>query len=122
MYWLRVVLYTLVFAAGLLSPGSVLAHPTLLASRPEAEAVTGPTSQIELRFSERLEQKFQTVNITGPNGKSAKVYRLEVDAATPTRLSIYCEPLAVGRYHVTWRVLSRDGHFGSGNFFFSVRP
>jgi methionine-rich copper-binding protein CopC len=100
---LQIIIGILACSGGFFSSPRAIAHPRLVASRPEAQDnVLGPAKRIELRFSERLEEEFHTVAITAQDGKPAKVYRLEADSVNPTVLVIFCEPLPGGQYHVLW--------------------
>jgi copper resistance protein C len=108
-------------------PKSALAHARLEHSAPEADAaVAQPPAQIELWFSELLDNGFNSISVfsatdTDPNTrKNLIVGDAKVDAKDRTHLSAAVTTLPPGEYVVEWRVLSLDGHTAPGKFKFKV--
>lgn len=115
-------------AAILSLPAAALAHPTLIAANPAADATVPRTATITLDFSEKLMPKLSGAKLImtgmpgmkdhpdmpmkaaatiGANGKS-----IVVKAASP---------LPAGSYRVDWHVVSSDTHRITGSHSFSVR-
>jgi methionine-rich copper-binding protein CopC len=111
----------LFFAA---SSSSALAHAGLARSSPRSRAVLDrPPSQIELCFNERVELKFSTVGLTGPNGDKLPLGALSVGESDPKCLRASAPELRdAGVYTVNYRVLSTDGHVVEYGFTFSYQP
>lgn len=101
--------------------GPATAHANLVDAepRPNSRVDTAP-DELELRFSEPLEDTYTRVQVIGPN---------ETDLATETRINaddrhrvtVPLEPLPDGVYTVRWRTLSSaDGHTRSGVYLLAV--
>lgn len=105
----------------LLGPGmpTASAHDALVATSPapDAAAPSAPVA-VTLEFSRAVEAFGAQVHVTGPDGGVVSQGAAEVRDATAV------QPLAAdapaGRYTVTWRVTSSDGHPLSGEFAFTV--
>ena len=100
--------------------GAAAAH-----SRPETtvpadgEAVTEAPAVIAISFDEPM--RVTRIELTGAGGDSFALERTD-GMAPVTRFEATPPPLPAGRYTVTWRGLSADGHPMSGRFSFEVRP
>ena len=101
---------------------SVSAHALLLRSNPAANAVlTQPPVQVELFFSEAVEEKLSTIKVFDSNGAVVDVGDVRVDLADPTRMTVSLHSLSDGVFTVTWKVVSAvDGHQGTGSFPFAL--
>lgn len=105
----------------LVSPLSASAHDSLVASSPEeGETVQTLPSELTLTFSAKLidGQGATEVVVKDAAGRSVTDGPATVDGAIVT------QPLAdeaeAGEYHVTWKVVSSDGHPTSEKFSFTV--
>ncbi len=97
------------------------AHALLLnASPPVGGAVDGSPAQVKLTYSEAVEPRFSSVEITTEDGRKIAVGALRAEGATLT--APLAQRLAPGRYKVTWRATSVDTHQTQGGFTFDVRP
>ncbi|MFY0409398.1 copper resistance protein CopC [Solicola sp. PLA-1-18] len=93
------------------------AHDSLVSSSPAADSTidTAPT-EIRLRFSEEVVPTAPTVAVSTA-GVDLPAAQASTEGTLVTRpLPATLEP---GRYDVTWRVVSSDGHAISGTFTFS---
>lgn len=101
---------------------SASAHAALLASTPEANAILDAApAQVELLFSEPVEEGFSTIDVLNAAGDSVAAGPARVDPADATRLTVSLRSLPDGIYTVSWRALSSvDGHITSGAFAFGV--
>jgi len=79
-------------------------------------------ARIELRFTQRIEPAFSSVQVFDTAGKRIDRDDGAVDAADATLLRVSLPPLAPGTYRVKWRVLSIDSHVTDGDFSFDVAP
>jgi methionine-rich copper-binding protein CopC len=106
------VLSSLVMATG------ADAHAALKSISPKdgASLTTAPT-KVVLTFNEPISSSFATVTVTGADGV-ASAGKTVVDGVTVTQA--LAPDLANGRYTVTYRVVSEDGHPVSDKTTFTV--
>jgi len=103
----------------LLGATPALAHAQFEGSDPAdgASLSTGPTT-VTLRFSDSMQQGFNTVTVVGPDGKD---YQQGDVAANGNAVSVGVAPLGpAGRYEIGYRVLSDDGHPVTGKVGFTL--
>jgi copper resistance protein C len=113
-------------AAGLaaltLCPAAVLAHAVLVKSVPAQRATLAePPPRVELWFNERLEPAYSTASVTNEAGAQVDLRDAAVSAEDPRRLSLSLPGLVPGRYTVSFRVLSVDGHVVESTLIFTVK-
>jgi len=97
-----------------------LAHGALERANPKAGSVLkAAPAQVKLRFSEKLEVKFTTVEITDAAGQRVEAGPAQAEG---NNVEVPLKPLAPGTYTVSWRVVSVDTHTTSGRFSFELRP
>ena len=107
------------FALSLLA-GAAAAH-----SRPETtapadgEVVAAAPAVIAISFDKPM--RVTTIELTGADGETFALERTD-EMAPVTRFEATPPPLPAGRYTVTWRGLSEDGHAMNGRFSFEIRP
>jgi copper resistance protein C len=97
---------------------TAFAHAELVASSPADGAnLRQPPESATLTFSETVRTP-AFVEVTGPGGRDVTVGRVRVrDADLATRLSTSAEP---GRYTLSYRVTSADGHPITGTVRFTL--
>lgn len=97
-------------------------HLRLIKSEPAKDEVVAAPSVIRLWFSLAPELAVTTVRVTGATGKSVALsaVRRAGAAGAPVEADV-TEALAPGRYTVSWKTSSRDGHPMKGDFSFTVR-
>ena len=124
--WRRRILSASLAAAALfaLPAAEALAHAELKSSSPAADATVAKSPDtIMITFSESIEQKFSGLILTGPDGKPVKTGASAVEGKDHEMLSVPVgDPLAAGKYTVSWHNLSSDGHKLKGSFTFTVKP
>ena len=109
-------------AALLLAPPIGMAHASLAASEPAANAVLVRTPPVlRLRFSEVLEPAFSTVSLRNARGDLLELGKPALDAADAHVLSAPVPKLASGSYQVRWSAASHDGHRTRGMFSFEIK-
>ena len=123
----RLVGLGFLLALALALPQTALAHAKLTRSSPADKAsLTNAPQQIELWFSELLDDKFNSIEVVASKDVNAKPRvnlaqgEPKVDPKDRTHLTIELKALEPGEYTVDWRVLSRDGHSAPGRFTFRV--
>jgi methionine-rich copper-binding protein CopC len=111
-----------VLAALALWPAAALAHAVLVKSVPAQRAtlVEGPP-RIELWFNERLEPAYSKASVTNEAGEQVDRRDVAVSSEDPRRLSLSLPPLKPGRYTVSFRVLSVDGHVVESRLSFTIK-
>jgi copper transport protein len=110
----------LLYSAWAVSPA--YAHALLVRSTPSANAVLDvPPVQVEIFFSEPLEENLSSIKVFDSNNLSVDVGDVRVDPSDPTRMTVSLHSLGDGVYTVTWKAVSSiDGHQTVGTFPFAV--
>ncbi len=98
------------------------AHANLLQSVPEANAqLERSPVQIELFFSEPIEDAFSTIEVLDGAGERVDNDDAQVDPADSTHMTVSLRSLPDGIYLVSWRNLSSiDSHIVAGVYPFAV--
>ena len=100
--------------------GSVFAHAFLDRATPAAGSTVRTPLKVTLRFSQRLESAFSTVQVLDADGKRIDKDDAALGGGDASVLSVSLPPVTPGRYTVKWRVLSVDTHVTEGDFTFTV--
>ncbi|WHT19563.1 copper resistance protein CopC [Crossiella sp. CA-258035] len=108
---MRRLLATLVIAGAALlgSAAPAFAHNVLSDSNPKAksEVEAGP-AEVMLKFDQEVQDGFNTVTVTGPNGTRWEGGTPKVNGAVVTAPLLPLGP--AGEYTIGYRILSADGH------------
>jgi methionine-rich copper-binding protein CopC len=103
------------------------AHSTLISSLPKNGAVLKALPrEVTLRFNEELlviaGKQPNTLRIASPTGESIAAGLVKVDGNSVS-ISVTSEKAKkiAGRYKVSYRVASADGHVISGQYYFTIR-
>ncbi|KPM55124.1 copper resistance protein CopC [Frankia sp. R43] len=111
-------LLLLVLAALLAAPRAAWAHSTVLRTEPgDGSTVNAPPDRISLVFNEPVWTDYATVVVTGSDGRTLQTGPPQV---IETTLTVPLRGATPGEYHVTWRVVSADGHPITGEFSFTA--
>jgi methionine-rich copper-binding protein CopC len=106
------------FALVLVTAAPALAHTELLSSTPADGSAVGPApGQIALHFSEALDPRFVRIAVRGPGGAEAAEGRPGVRGSVVTQR---IDPRSSGKYTVSYRVVSADGHPVSASLAFTA--
>lgn len=98
-----------------------LLHATLLRSTPAANSnLKKPPETIRLVFSEQIVPELSQITLVRPDGGSTQLQVANDPHDVHTLVGRVGGGLAGGRYKVSWRVLSSDGHPVGGTFNFSI--
>jgi copper(I)-binding protein len=108
----------LVTAAALLGPPA-FAHSDLQTTSPPVNStVTLAPREVMIVFSEAVEPRFSTVDVTGPGAQRDGEAHLV--AADGKRLAVGLRPLTPGSYTVAWQATSVDTHKTDGRYQFTL--
>jgi len=100
--------------------GEADAHAFLDHAEPRVgNKVASPPREVTLTFTQKLEQAFSSVTVTGPSGQRVDAGKARVNG---NQMSVSLKGGGAGTYHVNWHVLSVDTHTTDGNFTFEVGP
>jgi methionine-rich copper-binding protein CopC len=111
-------------AAGFaLLPLAASAHAHLDHANPAAgSTVAQPPNEVSLWFTEALEAKFSTIEVSDAQGRPVQAGPATLARDNTAQLRVPLKPLKPGIYTVIWRVLSVDTHRTQGDFTFRVGP
>lgn len=109
----------LVGAAGLLAAPPASAHNVVVSTSPkDGTTVTAAPTQVVLNFEEAPLPGGTAIVVTGPDGESATAGKTVI---TDASAAVPLVPLTVpGKYTVSYRSASDDGHTITGTFAFTV--
>jgi hypothetical protein len=116
---LRVFIWTVVVAGGLLIGLLVEAHAILKESSPAANSVvTGPDVPIRLKFNVRIDATRSKLQLVHSNSTITDLVMEK--QASPDTLATKATGLQRGAYKIAWQVLAPDGHITRGLIPFTV--
>jgi copper transport protein len=99
----------------------VLLHATLLRSTPAANShLAKPPDTIRLVFSERVVPDLSQITLVRPDGGNTQLQVANDPHDVHMLVGRIGVGLTAGRYKVSWRVVSADGHPVGGTFAFSL--
>ncbi len=117
--WVAVLSLLLAVVSSLATALAASAHAALLSMSPAAgSTVTKAPTQVVLTFNEAISTSFATVTVTGQDGDAVSSGRPVVSGKKVTQK---LADIGSGRYTVSFRVVSEDGHPVSDKATFSVR-
>jgi hypothetical protein len=100
---------------------SLLAHARPKVMVPASDSTVSPPSQITVTFSEPIEPKFSSLNLTDEHGKKMNASTSAPLANDPKTLTLPVPSLAAGHYLVKWVSVAADGHRMEGEYEFTVK-
>jgi len=102
----------------LLGAAPAAAHNTLTGSTPADDStVTDPVTEVVLEFDQAVQTEFAQVAVLGADQTP---YRSGEPAVVGRTVTQAVKPLPEGRYDVSYRVISADGHPVSGTISFTA--
>jgi copper transport protein len=106
--------------AALVVPAAASAHATMKEAHPaEQGRVESPPHEITLRFDQSVEAPPNAIVVFAPDGRRLSGAVTQTDRNTVMRAPIR-GAVRGQAYTVRWRVVSADGHVGTGVFTFGV--
>jgi methionine-rich copper-binding protein CopC len=122
MKTLKLFVQSALFAASALLTHAALAHATLQSAAPAQGAqLAAPPKEVMLRFNEKLEGTFSTIQVLDGQGKTVTADKAAVGPADATTLTLALPALQAGQYTVQWVAIGADGHRRKGSYTFSVK-
>ena len=110
-------------AALLLLPTIATAHAFLRAAEPPVgSTVTAAPTRVAILFSEAVEPRFSTIEVTGPEGTAIDKHDMHTEPNNPLQLVVTLGSATTGTYKVAWHVTSVDTHKTEGTYTFTVAP
>lgn len=110
---------TLVVAMSLPVAAFAHAYPKQASPAQNSSVTTAPT-EVSILFTEYLSPLFNKLVVKSAAGQVVSQGKAVVDANNQALLEVATPALANGRYQVSWKVTSKDGHHTQGNYHFSV--
>lgn len=104
-----------------MATGSAFAHAHPKVMEPAVNSVGPAPAQISIRFTEGLEPKFSSIQVSGANGAAVTRQVSVVDAADATHMTLALPALKQGSYSVHWIAVAIDGHRTEGSYPFTVK-
>lgn len=119
----RTYLSTVTIITLLLCSQGALAHAHLTSQYPAADDNMDTSPQtLTLTFSENIEPAFSGVELTRSDDTLVALGKIQLNSGGGNQLIVSVEPsLPSGRYHISWHVLSTDGHKTQGDYYFKIR-
>jgi len=108
-------------AAFCLVSTTAFAHSRPKTMSPEPNSTIDSPAEISVYFTEALEPKFSSLQLTDAEGKVLSKDASKPDAADSKHLSLPLPKLAPGIYYVHWVTASADGHRMNGDYKFTVK-
>jgi methionine-rich copper-binding protein CopC len=95
------------------------AHPKVMF--PTADSVGPSPAMVKITFSEALEPKFSSINVTDEAGKKFNTAASMPVEGDPMTLTLALPTLPAGGYVVHWLSVATDGHRLEGSYKFTVK-
>ena len=105
----------------MMATGSAFAHAHPKVMEPAVDSVGPAPAQVSIRFTEGLEPKFSSIQVTSDNGAAVTRAASVVDAADATHMTLALPALKPGVYSVHWVAIATDGHRTEGTYHFTVK-
>ncbi len=102
--------------------GPVFAHAHLVTATPAAGATTAAPTEVAISYTEGLEPKFSTIEVTSATGARVDKADLHIVGGNAKNVAVSLQPLPPGTYKVEWHATSVDTHKTEGSFSFTVAP
>ena len=110
-----------IIAISVVAAGPALAHPALVKATPAAKSAGASPTMISVQFSEGLEAKFSSFDVTSADGHKIATAPVTLDNSKKTLSTTPSSPLTAGSYKVSWHVVASDGHKVEGAYDFTVK-
>ncbi|HWZ52125.1 MAG TPA: copper resistance protein CopC [Granulicella sp.] len=111
----------LLAVAMLTATGSAFAHAHPKVIEPAVDSVGPAPAQVSIRFTEGLEPKLSSIQVSSENGAAVAKAASVVDAADATHMTLALPALKPGIYSVHWVAIASDGHRTEGSYKFTVK-
>jgi methionine-rich copper-binding protein CopC len=118
------VFVAIICALLLTSHTPAMAHTALVSSTPRNGAIleVSPKNFV-LRFSETLAQidgkQINTMKVMGPSKVRVQLNSMKIMKSSLSTTPL--QPLTIGRYEISYRVVAKDGHTLNGTLRFTIK-
>jgi methionine-rich copper-binding protein CopC len=110
------------FSLLLLLSSAAFSHAKSISSDPAARSVINRSPEfITVLFNQQLEPAYSTIVVTDSNNKSVTTVTAIVDSTNNKRLTLALPVLTPGKYTVSYKVLSLDGHVVKSTYTFRIK-
>ena len=116
--WSRLVAMSAVL---IVSVPYALAHSRPKVMVPAAYSTVASPAAISVTFTEALEAKFSSLNVTDEQGKKINTVSSKPAPNDPLTLTLALPPLQPGGNLVQWVSVAADGHRMEGEYKFTVK-
>jgi len=100
---------------------SAVAHARPKVMLPTPDSVGPSPAMVSITFSEAVEPKFSSINVTDEQGKKFNTASSMPAAGDPKTLTLALPGLPPGGYLVHWVSVADDGHRMEGEYKFTVK-
>ena len=100
---------------------SALAHAHPMVMKPAPDSTVPAPISISISFSEAVEPKFSSIQLTDEKGKSVDSEASRPKPNDPKTLILAVPKLTAGTYIVHWANVAVDGHRLEGSYKFTVQ-
>ena len=113
--------FALMSAVLLFAVPSAFAHAKPKVMLPAADSIGPSPAMVSITFSEAVEPKFSSINVTDEQGKKFNTASSMPAAGDPKTLTLALPGLPPGGYLVHWVSVADDGHRMEGEYKFTVK-
>ncbi|MFZ0021558.1 MAG: copper chaperone PCu(A)C [Acetobacteraceae bacterium] len=107
----------------LASAGAAFAHSYLRSAVPPVDStVTQPPHEATIVFTEAVEPRFSTIEVTNSAGQRVDEGQPHIVGGDGKRLAVGLQALPPGTYAVAWHATSVDTHKTDGSYHFTIAP
>ncbi|PCH83186.1 MAG: copper-binding protein [Piscirickettsiaceae bacterium] len=106
----------------LMFTSTVFAHTKSISADPAPRSILNRSPQvISIIFSQAFEPSYSTITVKNSDGEQVTEAKATVDTNNKKRLVLSLPTLPAGKYTVSYKVLSLDGHTVSSRYTFRIK-
>jgi len=121
-YRTKQIWVTLLTLTALFLTPPVFAHAKAVSVDPAPRSVLSHSPpSINILLSQQFEPSYSTIIIKGSNSKLVTTAKATVDPDNEKRLTLSLPTLPPGKYTVSYKILSLDGHTIASNYAFKIK-
>jgi len=121
-YWTKQIWVTLLTLAAIFLTPQTFAHAKAVSADPAPRSVISHSPQsINILLNQQFEPSYSTIVIKGSDGKPVTAAKATVDPDNKKRLTLSLPTLPSGKYTVSYKILSLDGHTIASSYTFKIK-
>jgi len=121
-YRTKQIWVTLLTLAALFLTPQAFAHTKVVSADPAPRSVISHSPQsINILLNQKFEPAYSTIVVKGSDDKPVTTEKATVDPANKKRLILNLPTLPSGKYSVSYKVLSFDGHTIASSYTFKIK-